>query len=447
MATTLTALPQGLYNPMSRGSDIMNLLVQDNSILASALGDEPFTTENFVQKASIIINNENLVNQVYYELIDKIGLTYVATSSFYNKLNFLKKDALNNGDIVEEIQIDAIEPITYNPEINWQMAFKQYLPQMKTAFHKLNRAQVYPLTRNTIALKRAMRTEGAFANFIGEYMTNPTKSNQMDEFAYFGRAIYEIAENNAFPVEVGIPATTATYDEFLAIINTYAMNLGMPSRDYNMLGFKRTSDPQDLMFVTTPEILAHIQKLVKAKDYNLEFSAILADRTVTVSSDMLPENCLGLLCDTRCAQIYDVLYATDSNHNGLTMEDNIFLHVQQIISVSGGWNSVAFYTVVSEPTQVVFTTTAQTVAKGSTLLVEATSQDATSTIGYQHITYSISGQTDENTKITTFGLLYIGQNEQASTITVTATNYLGASATLSITVKGNDATATTVTAR
>lgn len=443
MATKLTALPQGLYNQMSRGSDLMNLLVQDNTMLASALGDEPFTTDNFVQKASIIINDDNLVNQVYFELIDKIGLTYVATSSFYNKLNFLKKDALNNGDIVEEIQIDAIEPMTYNPEINWQMAFKQYLPQMKTAFHKINRAQVYPLTRNTIALKRAMRTEGAFSNFVAEYMSNPTKSNQMDEFMYFGQAIKEIAQNNAYPVEVGIPTSEATYDEFMAIINTYAMELGFPSRDYNMLSFKRTSEPGDLMFVTTPEILAHIQKLIKAKDYNLEFTNIMANRTVTVPSSALPTNCLGLLCDTRCAQIYDILYATDGNHNGLTMEDNTFLHVQQIISVSGGWNAVAFYTVVTESSTVTISTSAQTVAKGQTLLIEATATDG----AYQHITYSISGQTDENTRITTYGLLYIGQNEQATTITVTATDYLGNTATVDITVKGNDGTATTVTGR
>lgn len=427
----LTSMPNGFYSPSS-GADVMNFLVQGNNVLMAGVNGQTFTRDNFVELSNIIINDQNLRTQLYFELWDKIGLTYVASNAYRNQLKMLKKDVLGHGDIVEELALDKIEPMPFNPEINWQMALKNFMPTSATMFHKINRAQVYPLTVNDTLLRRAVQSESTFLEFINQQMELQAMSNEMDEFDYFLDLIKYIATDKSYPIKVTSLSTADDYKDYVALVNTYANNLTFASRDYNMLNFKRATPLNRLVFITTSEISAQMNVFVNAPAYNLEFVKILTERTIIVPE--LPENCIGLLMDDRLAQIYDVVYATDGNHNGMTRGENYFLHVQQIISASSQFNAIAFFTTAEEPTAITLTSpTANTqLVKGQTYPIVATVDK-----GYTKLTYDIQGQTDENTQITPYGLLYIGQNEQASVINVTLTTYNGVSTTVSYYVRGN----------
>lgn len=432
MARNLASMPTGAYHP-STGADVMNYLCQGNDVLAAGINGQVFTKDNFVELSNIIFNNQNLRTQLAFELYDKIGLTYVASNAYRNQLKMLKKDVLNNGAIVEEIAMDKIEPMPYNPEVNWQLTLKNYLPTYAEIFHKLNRAQVYPLSNIIPILKRASTSEATFLQVLNEQLELLSSSNEIDEFEAFLQLIFYIATDRAYPIKVNALSDDASYKDFVALVNTYANNLSFPSRDYNMLNFKRATPLERMIFITTSEVSAHMNVYVNAPAYNLEFVKILTERTIIVPS--LPENCIGLLMDDRLAQIYDVLYATDSNHNGLTMSDNQFLHVQQIISSSLQFNAIAFYTTVTNPSEITTVTPVDntTLTKGQTYPIQATVNQ-----GYTNVKYKLEGNTDENTQITPFGLLYIGQNEQASAINVIITTALGSQTkTMTYYIKGN----------
>lgn len=432
MARNLASMPTGAYHP-STGADVMNYLCQGNDALATGINGQVFTKDNFVELSNIIFNDQNLRTQLAFELYDKIGLTYVASNAYRNQLKMLKKDVLNNGAIVEEIAMDKIEPMPYNPEVNWQLTLKNYLPTYAEIFHKLNRAQVYPLSNIIPILKRATTSEATFLQVLNEQLELLSSSNEIDEFEAFLQLIFYIATDRAYPIEVNTLNDDASYKDFVALVNTYANNLTFASRDYNMLNFKRATPLERMIFITTSEVSAHMNVYVNAPAYNLEFVKILTERTIIVPS--LPENCVGLLMDDRLAQIYDVLYATDSNHNGLTMSDNQFLHVQQIISSSLQFNAIAFYTSVTNPTQITTVTPVDntTLTKGQTYPIQATVNQ-----GYTNVKYKLEGNTDENTQITPFGLLYIGQNEQTSAINVIVTTALGnQTKTMTYYIKGN----------
>lgn len=419
MARTLASMPRGAYSP-STGADVMNYLCQDNKILQAGINGQVFTTENFVELSNIIFKDNNLSTQLAFEFYDKIGLTYVAGSEFYNPLKPFKKDLLNNGAIVEEIAIDKIEPMPYNPEVNWQLAFKNFLPTYGEIFHDLNRAQVYPLTNIIPILKRAATSESTFLEVMNQQLALMAESNEIDEFEYFLDLVKYVATNRSYPIVTDAPSTKEDYEDFVALINTYANNLTFASRDYNMFNFKRATPLNRMVLITTSEIAANLNAKVNAPAYNLEFVKILTERTFIVPS--LPDNCLALLADDRIFQIYDVLYATDSNHNGITMADNQFLHVQQIISASLQFNAIAFFAVANDPTSITSVTpeNATYLRKGQRYPIQVKLDK-----GYQNVKFELSGNTDKNTQITPYGLLYIGQNEAASAISINVKSAIG----------------------
>lgn len=435
MAENVKTMPKVKLTGLKDGVSLANDIANASPVVTQALNGQKFTNDNFSSLGALITQDNDLMNSFYHTLIDKVGLTWVASNEFYNKLKFLKKDYLQTGSIVEEIAYDAIESMPYNPEVDWQKALKNFPFVTAELFHRLNRADVYPVTINQMKLKQAFFTPQSFRDFIVRELENLTSSNEMDEFEYCVQTCNHLATNVAYPIAIG--GTLATVDEYrnlLATINTYAEILTMPSRAYNKLGFKRASNIERLVLVTTPEVLAQINVNVNAPAYNLEYVKILASRTITVPE--MPTNCVAMLVDERAFQIYDVVYATDYNHNGITRADNYFLHVQQIFSTSPAFNCIKFETVEAVDTPVLgdfkpVTDTTELV-KGQTYQVSC---DVTS--GFSKVTYTVEDNTDENTQITTYGLLYVGQNEKASEIKVNATAIDNVTKQATYKIKGN----------
>lgn len=433
MAEILNEMPRVAYNTSASGVDIMNYCLQNNDILANGLNGQTFTRDNFVELSNIIFNDAQLRTQLIFTLIDKIGLTYVASNAYYNQLKLLKKDVLNNGSIVEEIALDMIEPMPYNPEVNWQQALKNFTPVYQEIFHALNRSQVYPMTVNETLLRRASTSPMAFAQMVNEQFANQVASNEADEFEYFLDLVKYVAVNRAYPVNTGAIATKESYESLVALINTYANNLSFVSRDYNLLNFRRATPRERLIFITTSQIASEMNVYVNAPAYNLEFVKILSERTIIVPE--LPENCVGLLCDDRVFQIYDVFYGTDNNHNGLTRSENYFLHVDQIISSSTQFNCIAFFTTTTPNAifGVVTPASGNTLNKGQATAIIPTITNST----YKQVKYTLDGNLDSNTQITPYGLLYIGQQEKASTLKITMTGYGGTTQVVTYYVSGN----------
>lgn len=443
MARELTVMPKGT-GTLKSGSEIMNELVGSNPKLKAVYDtDKPFNANNFSSQAEFILNDADLRTELYYTLIDKIGLTYFAMNVFYNDLKFLKKDYLRNGDIVEEIAMDVIEPMPYNPEVDWQKALKNFPSVYATMFHRNRRQEVYPVTINQTLLRRAFYSEQVFRDFIIEQLNNLVMSNEVDEFTCMVDLINFVAQNNAYPVSVGTQLTTKEdYEDLVISINTWAKNISFPTRNYNMLGFMRNTPQSRLVLVATPPVVAAMNVYVNAPAYNLDYVRLLSSRTIEVPE--LPNGVVALLVDERVLQIYDIVYATDYNHNGLTRGDNYFLHVQQIYSSSLSFNAVALKLGdITAPVLGDFNpVTGSTLTKGQTYDIKV---GVTLTDAYKQVTYTVTGNTDENTQITPYGLLYIGQNEKAEQITVVATATQNVTKTATYTIKGNTPTIVSVT--
>lgn len=164
------------------GAELLNLAVREanNPELMKAIGDTTIDSSTFGQIGQIINSNDAWRNQVYYTLINKVGLYEMGYAVATDKYGALMRDYLSIGGAVDEIEMDKIKPVKYNPELQWQDALKQYIPKYLEMFHTPNRKERYALTVNPEMAKRAFSSEQAFRRFLDMQFAVAAESNKID---------------------------------------------------------------------------------------------------------------------------------------------------------------------------------------------------------------------------------------------------------------------------
>lgn len=159
-------------------------------------------------------------------------------------------------------------------------------------------------------------------------------------------------------------------------IRTLAGRMKFMSRKYNMAGVNTFCNPEDLVFLTTPEIVAELDVMVLAQAFNVS-SADVSTRIILV--DELPTEwakgravtgiddpshpeigyyykdntlsnpmtgikaCLGILMDKNFIQAHDTVNEARQFENGRTLTTNMYLHRQGILANCYFSNSVAIF--------------------------------------------------------------------------------------------------------
>ena len=154
---------------------------------------------------------------------------------------------------------------------------------------------------------------------------------------------------------------------------------------------------------------------------------ITADQLATL--DTIP----AVIIDREFIQIYDRLYTMEDIRNPDGLYTNAFLHVWRIYSTSPFAPAAAFDpTAGGAVTAIALTASTDTAVPGSTVQISAAV--AATGIVDQSVTYTVSGNTDENTTIDAAGNLHIGADESASSITVSATSVSNPAVVGSVTI-------------
>ena len=100
------------------------------------------TQDNLKDIGKALFSYEPAMNQFLNELINRIGMVFVHDKLYNNKLKFLKRGYLEYGDSIEEIFVDLAKAIHYVPAPatgNECDVYKQYKPEIVSAFHRVNR--------------------------------------------------------------------------------------------------------------------------------------------------------------------------------------------------------------------------------------------------------------------------------------------------------------------
>lgn len=333
-------------------------------------------------------------NEFINTLTNKVIKTYFYSKVFNNPLRLLHKGNLEYGYSLEQLFVDMAEKKGFfenfdggGDEIKDLVATKK--PSVKQLYIERNFAYKYKVTISDAQLKTAFHTQEGLYDLVERVTSSLISGAYFDEFkdmkaiinahaqgkflAYngaTGKAVETDLTSSILPngktaslYVVGEHTTKEAQSKAISeAVRGLTGRLKFPSTKYNSAGVNQWNNPDELIFLTTPELNAQLDVNVLADAFNVskaELNVRVLDldelpQTVAVGKDEVTANntfgyvhqgelgstasktanvkVLGVLMDTDFLQAYDTLLETRSFENANNLATNMFLHKQGIMS-------------------------------------------------------------------------------------------------------------------
>lgn len=289
-----------------------------------------------------LMNHRATRNEFMDVLVNRIGLVTVRERMWTNPLALFKKGMLNEGDTVEELAVDLVKAYSYDHdrESMEKMLFGTHRVGAQASFHKVNRADMYPVTVNPMQLSRAfLDSQGGLYKFQGEILNSVITSDQWDEYLLMVQlfALYN-EEGGFFNVQVPdlltLESSETEAKRTLRVMRTYANKLKFLSRKYNAAGLPVFAPADRLVVICTPEWRAAVDVDALAGAFNIE-RAEAPGRIVEVQAeDVDIPGFQAVITTEDFFQVYDKVIESTSQWNPVTLSNNHFYHHHQVISAS-----------------------------------------------------------------------------------------------------------------
>lgn len=384
------------------------------------------------------------MNEFLNALVNKVAMTIVSNRSYNNPLAPLKRGMIPLGKDVEEVFTNPATAEAYDIESTVSLLART-TPDVKAAYHRMNRQDVYPTTISNQALRQAFTSWSSLESLIASIVNSLYSGDNIDEFKLM-KTLYGTAVNSGYIVKnyLGYDVTNETTGvQFTTAIKKVSGAMQFPGNNFN--SYKQIATAQGVSNVTdvttwTPkerqillirsDILAVLDVNVLAFAFNMDKAQFLG-RVVEV--DNFGEfgeasNVAAILADEGWSQVYDNLVEMGEFYNAKSLSWNYFYHHWQTYSYSPFANAVAF--IIGEGAPAISTSD---LPDGT---VNANYQYALTASGAQPITFAVTaGSLTDGLTLSSNGIIS-GKPTVASesTFTVTATNSEGSS-TAQLTLK------------
>lgn len=423
--------------------DFMNAVRQDLS--ASYQERIPAVTKGSIARTmDSLMNMETQRNEFVDALVNRIGTQIARSMSWSNPLAFLKQGMLSYGSSVEEFYLGLLKAQSYSSDRDYMehSVFGQNVPESRSIFHKINRQDVYTNTINETMLRRAFLESNGVSSLISNMMAIPSTSDNNDEFLAMTNLIPEYEKRGGF-YHVHVPDVAAdgsSEDDAktsLRKMRALGLNMRFISNKYNAAHMPTFLRPEDLILVTSPEYQAAVDVQALAAAFNIDYAAFNA-RTIIIPQDRFGiTGAQAILCDKSLFRIWDTKLQSTNIWNPRGLYWNYFLHHHQILSMSTFSPAVLFTTGADSPDEAITVYVPSTIAlalaavngavpaslaAGSiyeidSTVTDSTNADITDKVG---VIYSITGNKSNRTYITSEGIIHVGPDEKATSVTVNA---------------------------
>ena len=384
-------------------------------------------------------------------LVNRIGLTIVTSKLYRNPWAVFKRGYLEFGDTVEEIFVNLADVHGFYPEGAEDTFAKRELPDVRTAFHRMNFQKFYKTTVSSQQLRQAFLSWTGVSDLIARIIESLYTSANTDEY-YVMRYFLAKCLLNGYVGSIAIPEPTkdnaidvATQFQYMSDLFQYQ------STKYNMAGVTTHTDFEDQYFIITAKFKATMNMNVLATAFQLEYREFQA-RLITVDSltdfdwarldklftdpatgaldpgyarftpeeIALLESIPAVLVSRDWWMVLDNYLEDAQWFNGEGLYWNHWHHTWKTISCSPFGQAAAFTNVASTITSVTVTPATASLSPGASLQLSAAV--AGTGIVNQGVQWSLTGATSSGTTITSAGYLKIAANETATALTVTATS-------------------------
>lgn len=331
--------------------NVMNT-IRDN---ASSVYQErvPVATQNNIERIQeAIANPENAVvfNEWISTMLNMVAKVVIHNRMFTDPLKSLKKGTKPLGDTVEEIYANYIQAKGYDPDGSELLT--REMPDIKTAYHKMNRQDKYKVTIYPERIMKAFSSWENLDSFIMQLINTLYKSSENDEFILIKELIKQAKDNNALKVvNIADPCTSAdNAKDFIKAVKIVSGDMVYPNSRNNAWLTAQNTDTKPLI-TNTPKS-EQVIIIDNATDVSVSIDVLASLFNMSVAEfndtkkiviDAFPDASMrAVVCDEQFFQIFDDLLLFKSFDNVDGLYTNYWLHVWQTLSYSPLVNAVAF---------------------------------------------------------------------------------------------------------
>lgn len=408
----------------------------------------------------IILGNDGLYNSFISTLMNRIGKVIIQSKLYRNPLEALKLGYMEVGDVVEELFVMLVRSHQFDPETAEQKIFGREIPDVLSAFHRINFKKFYKITISYDELRGAFLTWSGIHDLVGRIIEQAYTSHNLDEFIMFKYLLIRaIIDKMVYPVTIAAPSSATVKDITVTMVD-YSNKLTFMDTAYNAMGVPNYTDKGDQILLLNTRFAALQNIEVLATSFNMD-KAELQGRTImlnnislnaleierlnqlaegqtleipTAEQMALANTVSAMVVDKSFFMVIDQIFELKNVENGEGLYWNYWLHTWKMFSYSPFANAIAYTTADSEVTAVAVSPTTATIKKGSSASFKATV--TTSGLAGEGVTYTLSGDDTVTSTVTPDGEVTIAVNEVNTKLTLTATSTFDytKSATAAITV-------------
>ena len=373
------------------------------------------TASNLNDVYSTILNNENTINALIPALTDLIIMQSVTSGIFENPLRGLKQNEMAFGLTEQEIFVNFAEGIAHNPRATCEDAFGIYEAYIMSAYHRINFNKDYPVTIWYDDIRTAFASEFGLKSLINAKSQAIISGASHDEYVNM-IGLVESAYNAGacYPVHLSAEVNSEeTGNELIKNIQTFVGHMAFPHREYNFAGSDAISMRENLIILTTPEVMASINVDTLAGAFNLDKKDLMARIVVTDGFPNQP-GIQAALADRRFFKVRDQYRLMTTDRLNMPLRYNLVYHVKEMFSYSPFYPLIVFTTDSVDVTALAVTISGDIGGSAVTQYTSGSQQE-----------FYVNAKITPNTAGTPRGLLYrVTGNTSAMTMMVPGTNKL-----------------------
>lgn len=392
---------------------------------------------------NVMMNYEPLQNEFLSALYNRIGRVIITSKMYYNPWAPFKKGLMELGETVEEVFVNIAKAHTFNPEVAETNFMKREIPDVRAAFHTMNYQKFYKATISNDQLRQAFLSWQGITDLIAKIVDAMYTAHNYDEFQV---TKYMLARNilNGYLYPITVPQISKENAEDIVIeVKAASNNLVYMSRDYNLAGVDTFTEKTDQFIITTARFDAIMDVNVLAAAFNMDKAEFMGNRVQIDGFDKIddvrmnqlfaddPAGYVPLTSEEKAAlaqvpavlidrdyfMIFDNLYKFTEDYNGEGLYWQYWYHAWKTFSTSPFANAEIFVPGTPSITSVTVSPATATVNKGNMLQLNAVV--VAESFAPKSVVWSVNS---ELSTISQTGLLTVGAEETAGTLTVTATS-------------------------
>ena len=405
-----------INNKSVSGVQLANALIRSSpSALAMGIPTINDDASNMAQVASSLNSYSAVMNEIQNALINRVIFSIVKNANGMHFQDIFRKGSINVGYTIQEIYNDLImDNISdYDPESTATEFFKNYPGNTQAAYHEVNFRKKIRLTVSREALASAFISPQALEDFIASQVRTLSETMAQYMFITFKQLIHDSIKNGYLvPVKITDVTDKDTAEELTIAEKSKAGYLSFTNTNNNLAGVFARDGYEDLYLITKPDVLAVQSVKSLAAAFNMNEAEFIASQVLIIDDfGEDTDDIKAILVSKDMFNIYSRLYEMTSFTDPSTLNIQYYLHEWDVLFVSPFGQGVVFTTATSTVTAVSVTPASPTVARGSTIMMNA---NITGT-GYPfgQVKWTVESNTDPNTKIKN-GLLYVGLSEGAT---------------------------------